>query len=105
MFGRQTILAVVVIGLVAFAFTAAGAADTKPVRIAGQLTKIDGMALTITDGGKDTVVTCNDATKVNRDGDKTPGKFSDLQVGQHVRAYCTPTDHVVLHIFIFKAGA
>ncbi|MCY2931280.1 MAG: FecR domain-containing protein [Planctomycetota bacterium] len=88
--------------------TAAGAvpmaADTKPVRIAGQLTKIEGKVLTITDGGKDTVVTCNDATKVKRDGQEAPAKFEDLQVGQHVRAYCTPTDHVALHVFIFKAG-
>ena len=104
MLNHRTLLTALVIGLVAFAFTAAFAADAKPVRIAGQLTKIDGMALTITEGGKDTVVTCNEATKINRDGSSTPLKFEDLKVGQHIRAYCTPTDHVALHVHIFKTG-
>ena len=106
MFQHRTSLVVVAAVLAGLAFSAlAGAEDTKPVRIAGQLTKIEGLALTITDGGKDTVVTCNEATKINRDGNTTALKFEDLKVGQHVRAYCTPTDHVALHVHIFKAGA
>lgn len=106
MFQHRTNLVVVAAVLTGLAFAAVALAeDAKPVRIAGQLTKIDGMALTITDGGKDTVVTCNEATKVNRDGNNTPLKFEDLKVGQHIRAYCTPTDHVALHVHIFKAGA
>lgn len=105
MLNQRTLLTAAVIALASFAFTVATlAADAKPVRIAGQLTKIEGKVLTITDGGKDTVVTCNDATKVKRDGQEAPAKFEDLQVGQHVRAYCTPTDHVAVNVFIFKAG-
>jgi hypothetical protein len=109
MFGKRTMPVILVIGLIGFSFTAAAtAADTKPVRIAGKLTKIDGKALTITDkDGKETVVTCNDATKVHRDGD-TPSKqakFADLQVGQQVRAYCTKADKVVLGIHIAKTSS
>ena len=74
--------------------------DGKTVRIAGELTRIDGKALAI--GG--TVVTCNDATKVSRDGGGQ-ASFSDLQVGQQVRAYCTPSDLVAQTIHIAGAAA
>jgi len=96
---RRTVFVALLIGAIGFAFTAAATAqDTKPVRIAGKITKIEGKAVTI----DATVVTCNDATKVSRDGQTAPAKFEDLQVGQEVRAYCTPTDKIVLHIHIAK---
>lgn len=107
MFGKRTLAAILLIGLVGLAFTAAATAeDAKPIRIAGKLTKIDGKALTITEKeGKDTVVTCNDATKVHRDGDKPDkqSKFEDLKVGQQVRAYCNKADKVVVHMHIAKS--
>ena len=72
------------------------------IRIAGQLTKIDGKALTITEGGKDVVITCNEATKFHRDGDPTPTKFEDLKVGQSVRSYYNKADNVAGAVIIAK---
>ena len=96
-----------------FAFNAVLAAQTTPaaVRVAGQLTKIDGKALTITTTvsglARDTIITCNDATKFSRDGDK-PGtqlKFEDLKVGQQVRAYYTKAENIALAVIIAAAPA
>ena len=52
--------------------------------------------------GTCTVVTCNDATKINRDGDPSPLKFTDLKVGQSVRAYCDKKTHIAAHVHIAK---
>jgi hypothetical protein len=80
------------------------AAENAPttVRVAGQLTKIEGKALTITADGKDTVITCTDATKFSRDGSGA-ARFEDLQVGQPVRAYYTAADNTAQAVII--AGA
>jgi hypothetical protein len=94
---------IAIIVRIADAPTTTTAKPPPPTRIAGQLTKIEGKTLTITEGGKETVVTCNDATKVIRDGDKTPAKFEDLQVGQSVRSYYK--DSIVLAIMIAKPVA
>ncbi len=84
----------------------APAPATNTVRVAGQLTKIDGNALTITTTADnettDTVITCNDSTKFSRDG-AGPVKFEDLQVDQPVRAYYTKTDNVAVAVIIAKA--
>ena len=76
---------------------------TIPTRVAGQLTKIDGKTLTITTDGKETVITCNDATKIGRDGGKAT--FGDLQVGLPVRTYYSKSDNVASAVFIAKATA
>jgi hypothetical protein len=102
-------LVAMLIGLVGLALATAAVADeAKPIRVAGKLTKIVGKAITITttEGTetKDTVVTCNDATKISRDA--RPNvllKFKDLRVGQQVRAYCRKADNVALHVHIAKA--
>lgn len=101
------LLVVLLIGVFCLSLAAvATAADTETVRIAGKLTKIDGKALTITGtDGKATVVTCNDASKVSRDGQTEPAKFEDLKVGQEVRAYCTKADNIVQHIHIAKEAS
>jgi len=104
MFKRMMMVALLV-GLVGFVLaTSAVAADA--VRVAGQLTKIDGNALTITTTADnettDTVITCNDSTKFSRDG-AGPVKFEDLQVDQPVRAYYTKTDNVAVAVIIAKA--
>lgn len=104
MFKRTTMVALLV-GLVVFAFTTSAiAADA--VRVAGQLSKIAGKTLTITtagdDGTKDTVITCNEATKFGRDGDKSPAKFTDLKVGLSVRAYYTKAGNVAMAVIIAK---
>jgi hypothetical protein len=96
---RRTVFVALLIGAFGLSLTmAAMAADTKPVRIAGKITKIEGKSVTIAD----TVVTCNDASKIKRDGQSAPGTFADLAVGQEVRAYCTPGDNIVLNLFIAK---
>ena len=105
MLNRKMLVALLV-GLVGFAFTMSAIAADNPVRVAGTLTKIDGQKLTITTttpaGTKDTVVTCNDATKINRDGDPAPLKFTDLKVGQSVRTYCDKKTHIAAHVHIAK---
>ncbi len=107
----RTISIALLIGLAAVALaTAVLADDTKPVRVAGELTKIDGKSLTITTGtgadAKSTVVTCNAATKISWDNKPgVPAKFKDLKVGQQVRAYCNQADNVALHVHIAKAAA
>ena len=100
-----TLLAVVMVFGLTPVLLAQG--TTTNVRVAGQLTKIEGKALTITttvDGvANDTVVTCNDATKFARDGDKTPVTFNDLKVGQSVRSYYNKADNVAAAVIIAAA--
>ena len=106
-FGVVLLAVAMVFGLTAVVV----AEDAKPVRVAGQISKIEGKAVTITatvdNATKDTVITCNDATKYRRDG--APGsapsnaKFEDLQVGQQVRAYYTAADKIATTIIIANA--
>jgi hypothetical protein len=83
--------------------TAAFAQNTNAVRVAGQLTKIDGKTLTIATTGAqpaETAITCNDQTKFVRDGEKAAATFADLQVGQPVRAYYTSSGKIALAVMI-----
>ncbi len=102
---RLAVLLAILAGLV---YTASAAAADN-VRLVGQLTKIDGKALTITstvDGkSKDTVVTCNDATKYRRDEGNKWVKFSDLEVGQTLRVYYGKDDNVAALVNIAKPGS
>ena len=102
---RRTLLVAFLIGLVGMVFAIpAMAQDSKnAVRLVGQLTKIEGKALTITEGGKDTVVTCNDMTKFGRDSDKATVKLEDLKIGQPVRTYYDKTTNVALIVRIADA--
>ena len=80
------------------------------VRVAGQLTKIEGNALTIAtaigSALQETVVTCDGLTKFSRRGDKsTPAGFEDLKVGQSVRAYYDRTGNVALGVIIVEGAA
>ena len=108
MFRRMTMVALLV-GLVGFAYTTSAIAADKPVRLVGKLAKIDGKTLTITsiadDGSKDTVVTCNEATKFRRDAGNTWVKFADLKVGQTVRVYYTKSDNIATLVNIAKPGS
>jgi hypothetical protein len=86
------------------------AQDTAKARVAGQLTKIEGKALTITatvEGqAKDTVITCNEATKFSRDGAQgVTVTFADLKVGQSVRAYYTTADNIAMAVMIQQPAA
>ena len=106
---KRTMMVGLLAGLVGLAFTTAVVAcghGPASVGITGQLTKIDGKTLTITmgKGTKNTVITCNDATKISRKGDKsgTQAKFEDLQVGQAVRAYYTKADNVAVAVIIVR---
>lgn len=105
MFNCKMIVALLV-GLVGFAFTTSVLAADAPVRVAGTLSKIEGKTLTITttaeNESKDTVINCNDATKFARDGDKSPVKFTDLKVGQSVRAYYIKATNIALAVIIAK---
>ncbi len=101
---KRTVLALVLIGVIGFAFTAAASAADKPIRLAGKITKIDGKALTISVDGKETTITCNDATKFRRDGQSGASKFEDLQVGQSVRAYYLAADNTAQSVIIAKAA-
>jgi len=94
-------LGAMLIGFIGAMLMPAAQGETNAIRIAGQLTKIEGKVLTITADGKDTVITCNDATKIGRDGGKAT--FGDLQVGLPVRAYYSKTDSVASAVFIAKA--
>jgi len=89
--------------------TVATAGEVKPERIAGELTKIDGKALTITvkaeNETKSTVITCTDATKLARDGAKEPVTLEDFKVGQQVRAYYNKADNTALAVMIANPGA
>jgi hypothetical protein len=78
----------------------ASATAGDAVRLAGELTKIDGKALTITADGKGTVVTCDDATKIGRGGGQAT--FADLRVGQSVRAYHSKSGNVAAAVFVAK---
>ena len=100
MFKRITMIAWLV-GLSAFAQSISAIADETPIRLAGRLTKITGKTLTITtDHGTATAITCNDATKLGRDGVKSAVKLTDLKVGQPVRAYYTKPENIAIAIFI-----
>ena len=89
------------VGLVAFAQSMSAIADNVPIRLAGKLTKIAGKTLTITtDNGTATAIICHDATKLGRDGVKSAVKFTDLKVGQPVRAYYTKPENISIAVFI-----
>lgn len=105
----RTLFAATLIGLISVMLIPAARAETNTqnaLRVAGQVTKIDGKTLTIiaTDG-KDAVITCTDATKISRDGDKSivPATFEDVQVGQSVRAYYSKTDNSAAAVIIAKS--
>ncbi len=108
MFKRLTMV-VLLAGLVGFAYTTSAIAANDQVRLVGKLAKIDGMKLTVAstadDGSKNTVVTCNDATKVHRDADNATLKFADLKVGQTVRVYYTKADNIATLVNIAKPGS
>ncbi len=108
MFKRLTMV-VMLAGLVGFAYTTSAIAANDQVRLVGKLAKIDGMKLTVAstadDGSKNTVVTCNDATKVHRDADNATLKFADLKVGQTVRVYYTKADNIATLVNIAKPGS
>jgi hypothetical protein len=110
----QSVRAYVAAGNVALYVSIPKAGSTPPsptpapspqpaARVAGILAHIAGRVLTITEAGKDTVITCNDATKYGRDGGGQAG-FEDLKVGQSVRAYVT-ADNVALNVFIAKSAS
>jgi hypothetical protein len=98
---RKMLMAALV-GLTGILFAApANAADAQQaIRLVGQLTKIEGKSFTITDAGKDTVVTCNEATRFGRDGDKVPAKLEDFKVGLPVRSYYDKTTNVAMVVMI-----
>lgn len=104
MFNRRTMVALLA-GFVGIALTASALAADTPVRVAGKLSKIAGKTLTITTGDsgtQDTVITCNDATRIGRDGQKSAVKFTDLKVGQSVRAYYTKDEKIAVAVIIAK---
>lgn len=65
---NRTIIFSTLIGIIGAVVTSAALAadtDTKnAVRVAGQLTKIDGKSLTIAAADKETVITCTDALRM-----------------------------------------
>jgi hypothetical protein len=92
--------------------------------LSGKLTKIDGKALTITTTAegqtKETVVTCNDATRILKTtqpaagaaeapkrgrGPGTPAKFEDLEVGQQVMALYNAEDNIARLVRIVPEAA
>jgi hypothetical protein len=105
MFNRMTVVALLAV-LVGFAYTTSAIAADDQVRLVGKLAKIDGKTLTIaSDGSKDTVVTCTDATKVHRDADNAMLKFTDLKVEQTVRVYYTKSNNIATLVNIAKPGS
>lgn len=98
---------------IAFALTSVLVAQDamSMIRVAGELKKIDGKALTISTtvdkAAKDVVIVCGGETKFSREGDKTGAqvKFEDLQVRQQVRAFYTKADSVALTVVIAKPQA
>ena len=107
----RTMLAAALSGLVGVMFLTAARADTdtrNAVRVAGQVTQIDGTMLTIAPAaGEATVITCSAATRISRDGEKSlvQAKFEDLQVGQQVRAYYSKADNAAAAVIIANAPA
>ena len=100
MFKRITMIAWLV-GLVGFGGSMSAIADDTPIRLAGRLTKITGKTLAVTtDNGTTTAIICNDATRLGRDGVKSAIKFTDLKVGQPVRAYYTKPENIAVAVFI-----
>jgi len=108
MLKRMTMVALLV-GLVGFAYATSAIAADKPVRLVGKLAKIAGKTLTIAstadDGSENTVVTCNEETRIGRDGEKSAVKFKDLKVGQTVRTYYTTSDKIAKAVIIAKPGS
>jgi hypothetical protein len=78
-------------------------------RVAGLVMKIDGKTLTIATAANgpagNVVVTCNDATKFSRPGDKTPVTIADLKIGMLVRCYYRPADNAALAIVLSSVTA
>ena len=96
-----------VIGLVGAAFLPAARAEAvstnSTLRVAGQLTRIDGRNLTIVStAGQEVVVLYTEATKISRKGPNSEEalKYEDLKVGQQVRAYYSNNDKAVFGIII-----
>ena len=108
MFKRLT-MAVLVVGLVGFAYATSAIAANNQVRLVGKLVKIDGKKLTIAstadDGSKNSVVTCNDTTKFRRDAGNAWVKFADIKVGQTVRVYYTKSKNLATLVNIAKPGS
>ena len=104
---KRILLVVLLAGLMGLLVRTAGAADAAPARVAGQLSKIDGKNFTITGetDGKDTVITCNDATQYRQDGSKDPVTFDTFKVGQKVRAYYRAADNVAVTVILAAATA
>jgi hypothetical protein len=99
--------AVLLAALMGMIVQTARADDAKAVRIAGQLTKVDGPRLTIASetDGKETTITCNDATQYRQDGNKVPLTLAAFKAGQKVRAYYRSADNVALTVILAQAGA
>ena len=99
----RIILLNVLVGMAGL-LTAHAAADNTnaTLRIVGQLTKIDYHSLTIvTTGGVATVIHYTGATMIERETDhNTPLHYTDLQVGQQVRAYYSNNDKAVFGVII-----
>ena len=102
----RPILATLIIGLggMMVAPAARAEADTNAtLRVAGQLTKIDGHWLTIrTDTGQETIIRYTEATKISRAGahSEVPLRYDGLKIGQQVRAYYSNNDKAVFGIII-----
>ena len=78
------------------------------VRVIGQLTKIEGKKLTITDtAGQETVITCITATRFSQAGEKTvtPVKFEALKVGMQVSSYYSKDYKLAFAVTISTAPA
>jgi hypothetical protein len=93
---RTVTMALVFGSVVSLLASVAGA--QQPLRAAGTLSKVDGKKLTITSAEDNvtttTVVTCDDATQVTRDGEKSPAAVGDLKAGMTVRVYYAKPDNV-----------
>lgn len=104
---HRILLAVLLATLMGMIVRTASADDAKPVRLAGQLTKIDGKNFTIASetDGKETTIICNDATQYRQDGSKDPVTLGTFKVGQKVRAYYRAADNVALTVILAQTTA
>ena len=103
---KRAMLTTLLIGLSALIFIPAAHAapdnTNATIRIVGQLTQIDYHSLSIVSAtGQVTVIHYTGATMIERESDhNTPLKYTDLQVGQQVRAYYSNNDKAVFGIII-----
>ncbi|MEO5365872.1 MAG: hypothetical protein H7831_05865 [Magnetococcus sp. WYHC-3] len=110
MSSRSTLVAM--IGLLGAIFMPVAQADdgttNDTIRIAGQITKIDGHALIIVSTtGQETVLRYTEATKISREGKTSaePLRYTDIKVGQLVQAYYSNNDKAIFGIIIADALA